>query len=263
MVLLSDVTSCDPNDPDGSLTAVVSGNPSEYIYTWTKTDDNSFTPRNSQIIDHLNAGPYKLVIQELASLCTAEAPGTVGINQKFPDIDFTVVDATCNVYIEGGGSSGQPDGNISLYVTNGVEIKSIEWNDNGTIIMGPILTNIDAGTYSVTVTSTKECRSTKDIEVKTNVHPFNGISRNGDGKNETFWINCIDNFPNNIVKIYNRAGTLVYEATNYNNNDIVFDGKSNRGVSPMGTNLPDGTYFYIIDKRDGSKQLAGYLEIVN
>jgi len=263
VVLLSDVTSCDPNDPDGSLTAVVSGNPSEYIYTWTKTDDSSFAPRNSQIIDHLNAGPYKLVIQELASLCTAEAPGTVGINQKLPDIDFTVVDATCNVYIEGGGSSGQPDGNISLYVTNGVEIKSIEWNDNGTIVTGPILTNIDAGTYSVTVTSTKECKATKQIEVRTNIHPFNGISRNGDGKNETFWINCIDNFPNNIVKIYNRAGTLVYEATNYNNNDVVFDGKSNRGVSPMGTNLPDGTYFYIIDKRDGSKQLAGYLEIVN
>jgi hypothetical protein len=31
----------------------------------------------------------------------------------------------------------------------------------------------------------------------------------------------------------------------------------------MGTNLPGGTYFYIIDKRDGSKPVAGYLEIVN
>jgi hypothetical protein len=31
----------------------------------------------------------------------------------------------------------------------------------------------------------------------------------------------------------------------------------------MGNNLPDGTYFYVIDKRNGSKPLAGYLEIVN
>jgi hypothetical protein len=55
---------------------------------------------------------------------------------------------------------------------------------------------------------------------------------------------------------------MVYEGDGYNNVDIYFDGKSNRGVSPMGVLLPDGTYFYVIDKRDGSKPLAGYLEIV-
>jgi hypothetical protein len=31
----------------------------------------------------------------------------------------------------------------------------------------------------------------------------------------------------------------------------------------MGNQLPDGTYFYIVDKRDGSKPVAGYLEIVD
>jgi large repetitive protein len=65
-----------------------------------------------------------------------------------------------------------------------------------------------------------------------------------------------------VVKIYNRAGTMVYEGFGYNNIDVKFDGKSNKGLSPMGVNLPDGTYFYIVDKRDGSKPLAGYLEIV-
>jgi hypothetical protein len=65
------------------------------------------------------------------------------------------------------------------------------------------------------------------------------------------------------VKVFNRAGTLVYEAVGYDNDNILFDGLSNRGISPMGKNVPDGTYFYIIDKRDGSKPLAGYLEIVN
>jgi hypothetical protein len=45
--------------------------------------------------------------------------------------------------------------------------------------------------------------------------------------------------------------------------ETYFDGKSNKGIAVMGNNLPDGTYFYIIDKRDGSKPLAGYLEVVN
>jgi len=31
----------------------------------------------------------------------------------------------------------------------------------------------------------------------------------------------------------------------------------------MGNELPGGTYFYIIDKLDGSNPVARYLEIVN
>jgi hypothetical protein len=55
---------------------------------------------------------------------------------------------------------------------------------------------------------------------------------------------------------------MVYMGEGYDNAEIYFDGKSNKGVSPMGINLPDGTYFYVIDKRDGSKPIAGYLELV-
>ncbi|MCX8492281.1 MAG: gliding motility-associated C-terminal domain-containing protein, partial [Cyclobacteriaceae bacterium] len=78
-----------------------------------------------------------------------------------------------------------------------------------------------------------------------------------------FTIDCIQNFPNNLVQVFNRAGTLVYEGNGYDNSTTYFDGKSNRGISPMGVDLPDGTYFFVIDKRDGSKPLSGYLEVVN
>ena len=63
-------------------------------------------------------------------------------------------------------------------------------------------------------------------------------------------------------KIFNRAGTLIYETEGYDNAANFFDGTSNRGISVMGLNVPDGTYYYVIDKRDGSKPVAGYLEIV-
>ena len=65
------------------------------------------------------------------------------------------------------------------------------------------------------------------------------------------------------MKIYNRAGTLVYEARGYDNNNTKFDGVSNKGINILGDNLPDGTYFYVIEKNDGSKPQNGYLEIVN
>jgi hypothetical protein len=56
---------------------------------------------------------------------------------------------------------------------------------------------------------------------------------------------------------------MVYEADGYDNSGVFFDGKSNKGISLMGNNLPAGTYFYIIDKHDGSRPLAGYLELLN
>jgi gliding motility-associated-like protein len=89
------------------------------------------------------------------------------------------------------------------------------------------------------------------------------VSRNGDGRNDIFQIDCIENFPDNIVKIFNRAGTLVYEEHGYDNITLYFDGRSNKGFNPMGTNLPDGTYFFVINKMDGSEPISGYLEIVN
>jgi gliding motility-associated-like protein len=90
---------------------------------------------------------------------------------------------------------------------------------------------------------------------------YNGVSPNGDGQNDFFIVDCLQDFPNNIVKIFNRAGTLVYEATGYDNKTIYFDGVGNRGMYVDSKNVPDGTYFYIVDKRDGSKPKSGYLEL--
>jgi gliding motility-associated-like protein len=171
----------------------------------------------------------------------------------YPDFRFKVEPATCQ----------GDDGYLALYMLNDVDIASVVWNVNGMDVSGPTLQNIPAGTYSVTVTSTLGCPETREMSVDTEIRPFNGVSRNGDGQNDIFHIDCIDQFPTNLVKIFNRAGTLVYEAEGYDNIDIYFDGKSNKGISLMGSNLPDGTYFYVIDKRNGTKPIAGYLEIVN
>ena len=69
-------------------------------------------------------------------------------------------------------------------------------------------------------------------------------------------------FPNNNVKIFNRSGVKVYEADGYDNGDKSFKGIGEQGLYAIGNQLPDGTYYYIIDKRDGSKLLAGFLELL-
>ena len=81
-----------------------------------------------------------------------------------------------------------------------------------------------------------------DIEV------FNVITPNGDGVHDVLKISGLERFPNNVVKIYNRWGVLVFTTKAYDTSGNVFDGTSNGRVTLNAEKkLPVGTYFYIIE----------------
>jgi large repetitive protein len=257
--VVSNITNCLPLLPNGSLLAVVD-RPIEYSYRWTwkKKDGSTGTlppTDTTQLIENLDEGEYTVKVKNYITKCEATASASIIPAQVNPDFDFVIQDASC----------GKDNGYVALFLTNTseIDIDSIWWEGVSPEQTGPILTGVPAGDYTATVLTRFGCMKTLPVTINTDIHPFNGISKDSPGKNDYFHIDCIEEFPNNLVKIYNRAGTLVYEAGGYNNLDTLFDGKSNKGVSWLGTDLPDGTYFYIIDKRDGSKRLAGYLEIVN
>ncbi|NMH86423.1 T9SS type B sorting domain-containing protein, partial [Flavivirga algicola] len=88
---------------------------------------------------------------------------------------------------------------------------------------------------------------------------LNEFSPNGDGVNDYLVINCIENYPNNRLEIYNRWGNIVYKKQGYDNE---FDGISNGRSTINGTEkLPVGTYYYVLDLGDGSKPKVGWLYI--
>ncbi|TXE12089.1 T9SS type B sorting domain-containing protein, partial [Seonamhaeicola algicola] len=88
---------------------------------------------------------------------------------------------------------------------------------------------------------------------------FNEFSPNGDGDNDYLIINCISNYPNNTLKVYNRWGNLVFEKNNYNND---WEGTSNgRSTLKASEKLPVGTYYYVLDLGNGSKPKVGWLYI--
>ena len=85
---------------------------------------------------------------------------------------------------------------------------------------------------------------------------YNEFSPNGDGVNDFFYIDCINNYPGNRLEVYNRWGSLVHAEDGYNNDwDGTTDGKSTDKVLPL------GTYYYILDLKDGSEPLTGWLYI--
>lgn len=81
---------------------------------------------------------------------------------------------------------------------------------------------------------------------------FNEFSPNDDGQNDTFYIDCISQYPDNQLEIFNRWGNLVYYKKGYNN---TWDGKADGSAKT----LPEGTYFYILDLGNGSPKTSGWL----
>jgi gliding motility-associated-like protein len=95
---------------------------------------------------------------------------------------------------------------------------------------------------------------------------YNAVSPNGDGINDSFYIKGIDKYPDNRVEIYNRWGVKVYDATSYNENDVMFKGYSDgRSTVKRGEGLPAGTYFYVLkyNKNNTIIENTGYLYIAN
>lgn len=91
----------------------------------------------------------------------------------------------------------------------------------------------------------------KDWITEGNVVIYNLVSANGDGKNDYFIIENIQNYPNNKVEIFNRWGTRVYETTGYdphgNGSENVFKGYSEgKTTLNKGSKLPSGTYYYVV-----------------
>ncbi|MEL6865116.1 MAG: gliding motility-associated C-terminal domain-containing protein, partial [Bacteroidota bacterium] len=82
---------------------------------------------------------------------------------------------------------------------------------------------------------------------------FSGFSPNDDGINDTFTILGIENFPNNRVYIFNRWGNEVYVQRGYTQANA-WDGRW------KGNDLPDGTYFYVIEDGEGNK-FSGYVQL--
>jgi uncharacterized repeat protein (TIGR01451 family)/gliding motility-associated-like protein len=83
-----------------------------------------------------------------------------------------------------------------------------------------------------------------------------GISPNDDRKNDVLVIPCIEDYPENTLKIFNRYGAQIYQSSGYLNN---WDGKANMGFSNSSKLLPVGTYYYILEINGFEKPFVGYV----
>jgi gliding motility-associated-like protein len=155
------------------------------------------------------------------------------------------------------------DGNQDL-LTSSVA-PNYQWLLNGVPIVnanGPTYVPTQDGNYSVLVTDPYSCQDQESNSIAIEIVLFiavtadmipEGFSPNGDGINDRFEIQHIGQYPNSSLVVINRWGSEVYRKSPYDN--------TFNGVSSNGKDLPDATYFYILDLGNGDKPFNGYLII--
>jgi gliding motility-associated-like protein len=133
-------------------------------------------------------------------------------------------------------------GNLVTLIASGL-YDQLLWFDNSTA--GSVNVTSE-GTYWVTASYNNGCKSSDTIiltkgEIK-KPEMVNVITPNGDGFNDLFVIKNIASIKPCKLAIYNRWGDELFSTSDYQNNwDGTYKGKK----------LPEGTYYYVLETRDG------------
>ncbi len=96
-----------------------------------------------------------------------------------------------------------------------------------------------------------------NITIEKTLLLYDVFTPNGDGQNDTYVIDGIENYPDNRFIVYNRWGNIVYEKKGYMNE---WDGSSNSSIAIGNKPLSAGTYFYVIEYSE-EKRKTGFIYI--
>lgn len=113
-------------------------------------------------------------------------------------------------------------------------------------------------TYVMTVFDVNGCMNTDTVTVYVDdsykVKPFNFLTPDGNGKNDTWIVENIETYPSNHVSVFNELGHEIWSTDSYAN---TWDGRNKTGEI-----ITDGTYYYIITFSSSDKVYKGDLLLI-
>ena len=201
--------------------------------------------------------PGKYFAAETKNGCVSDKSQEIEVKFESPIISIAPTKLpTCGV------------GNGALKVVGGVTGYTYKWSKNATPMtdIGDQIFNLPFDytiKYSVIVEDTKGCKAYDTTQFSDCEPPGipHVLTLNKDGKNDVFKLHYDTKYPKCKLSIFNRWGAMVYESKDMPYKDD-WDGKPNAAGTLGSGELPTGTYFYLIDKGDGSAPESGYIELV-
>jgi gliding motility-associated-like protein len=110
-------------------------------------------------------------------------------------------------------------------------------------------------TYYVEAIGRGKCSSFDSMNVVAIFMPTppNTFTPNRDGINDVWEIKYLDQYPGCVIEVFTSTGKLIYQNYNYTK---PWDGKYN------GNYMPAGTYYFVIDPKNGRQKFAGFVTIL-
>lgn len=189
----------------GSVALSSDANNAAYVYKWFNSANEIIGTESTVTVSE--PGSYYLAITYQNCIITSNI------------LDVEVFDMN-QVTIDSGPSLSLLEGTTTIVTASGAE--SYEWFMNGTsIATGPTLTIDGPGSYSV-IATVGDCQVTKVVDVTTRENNLiaipNVITPNNDGINDKWVLPVQYATETTEVVIYGPDGSIVFRASNYNNN---------------------------------------------
>ena len=235
----------------GSITFNSNSNPLDGTissYNWTMDDGNVRTAASFSYT-YAGANTYNVSHYIINSFnCKSNV-----VTKQVSINPYAIVNAGPDkLMLEGGQVQLTPQMNPTMPVT--YSWTPTTYLDNPTI-KEPIARPPDDKTYLLTVTTNKGCTKSDDVFIKVLKKPDipNIFSPNGDGLHDSWEIKYLESYPGCTIDVVNRYGQLVYHSVGYSK---PWDGKVNGKEAPL------GTYYYVVDPKNGRAKITGFVDII-
>ena len=230
-----------------------------FTYVWTNGNDtllnsliNNLTNESADIsvtpADYINI--YTLNINDPTCTSSYEVVATI-------NVDFIDPMPASNPGVEYGNFPVVLNGeSIQIFSdNNNCEDYTWTWSQDTVSQKSINVSPQESGWYYIDVKDYDGCLGYDSIYVVVGVKPYEAITPNNDGFNDTWTPLDIASYENALVQVFNRWGGLVFESKGGQNYQA-WDGTND------GEELTVGTYYYIIDLNTGDEPQTGPITII-
>lgn len=218
-----------------------------------------YTTQNPETVILTEPVTFWLTVTDLLTGCKAMDSVRITISShNLPPVavdDYDTTGMNNPVTINVLANDYDPDGKIaSITLLGGPNNGQVVLNSDSTITYTPRtgFTGIDSLNYFICGSNVPVLCDTASVYIlvigrspTSRLIIYNVITPNGDGDNDLWIIDGIEEYPVNSVAIFNRWGDKINNYERYDNKTVVWNGTNQKGYL-----VPDGTYYYILSIKD-------------
>ncbi|WP_297097685.1 gliding motility-associated C-terminal domain-containing protein [uncultured Draconibacterium sp.] len=237
-------------------------------FNWTTENGSFIGGQNTATPEIGSAGTYYLQVTDIFG-CTATDSVVVSrfISAPIARDDYDTTEYQQSVTIDLLANDEDPQQELdplSLQILQNPENGFVDINGDGTITYTPNDGFLGGDVFQYRICNYYEKCDNANVFVYVMAADFfipEAFTPNGDNVNDYFEIKGIELFEQNSITIINRWGKTVYKARGYglSTSPKFWDGKSNQLGGD--SDLPTGTYFYVLDLGNGEQPIAGSVYI--